>query len=306
MTRSQVSIIFESLLFFIIDAVAIVGNTFVILAITRNPALQNITHWHIASLAIADWLMAVTCMPLSLGVTIKGQWIYGGVVCQIQGHMINIWGSFTLMMVSVTAVNRYYRVVRPARYKKIFTKKFALVIAIVCLAASTMLSLGIIFLGKGWFQFRPHSFCIPAFPNPTVLKVILLPCFLIFIVTPLAVLLFCYFKVYRVVYQHSLLVAPSLRSAQSQQQNFNTPSCRVDEVNVTKMIFAIVVVFCVLWIPVCIIGVLYVCGFNLPRWSHLLYDYFLFISAATNPLIYGLLNRSFRNEYVKILGCKRI
>ena len=58
-------------------------------------------------------------------------------------------------------------------------------------------------------------------------------------------------------------------------------------------------------IPLCTIGALHVCQVPLPRWVHLMYDYLMFMTAATNPLIYGFMNKSFRAEYFRIVRCNK-
>ena len=303
--RSLSSTISESAFFFTINITAIAGNAFVIAAMARNPGLRKITHWYILSLAIADLFVAVTCMPLSLGAAAKGTWLYGDVTCQIQGHVIQVWLCFSLTVVAATAIYRYYRVVRPTRYRKIFTKRFAIILALSSLGLSAIVAVGMMYIVNARFQFGPHFFCTPNFPNERTKKTVALPIFLTFIITPLTVVLFCYFKVYRTVRRHTILVAPNLRPERlSQPGTENKLTCRVDEINATKMVFAIILVFCLLWIPVSIIGALYVCDVFLPRWTHLMYDYLVYMTAATNPLIYGLMNKAFRAEYVRIVRCQ--
>ena len=305
LNRSFSAVIVESFLFIIVDSTAIVGNAFVIVAISRNPALRKITNWYILSLAIFDLLVAVSCFPLSLGASIKGRWPYSDVICQLQGHVIQVWMCFSLTIVAVTAVNRYYRVVRPALYRKIFTKRLTVIITAACLFSSALLAVGMMFTLRANFQFGPHFFCTPNFTNKKLKKIVSLPIFLAFILISLTVVIFCYFKVYRVVRRHVILVCPNLRAESFHWQNKNSFTCRVDEINATKMVFAIITVNCLLWIPVCIIGALYVCDIALPRWAHLMYDYLLFITAATNPLIYGLMNKAFRDEYARIMKCEK-
>lgn len=304
--RSFSAVIVESFLFIIINTTAIVGNVFVIVAISRNPALRKITNWYILSLAISDLVVAVTCFPLSLGASIKGQWLYGDVICQLQGHVIQVWACFSLTIVALTAVNRYYRVVRPILYRKFFTKRLTIIITAACLFLSVLVAVGMMFVMTANFQFGPHFFCTPNFTDRLLKKTISLPIFLAFILISLMVVIFCYFKVYRVVRRHVILVCPNLRAEALHRQNKNSFTCRVDEINATKMVFAIITVNCLLWIPVCIIGALYVCDIALPRWTHLMYDYLLFITTATNPLIYGLMNKAFRDEYVRIMKCEKI
>lgn len=304
--RSLPSAIVEPFLFIIINSTAIVGNVFVIVAISRNPALRKITNWYILSLAISDLFVAVTCFPLTLGASMKGQWMYSDVMCQIQGHVIQVWACFSLTIVALTAVNRYYRVVRPVLYRKIFSKRLTIIITASSLFVSALMAVGMMFVMRARFQFGPHFFCTPNFTNRQLKKTVSLPIFLAFILISLMVVIFCYVKVYRVVRRHVILVCPNLRAETFQRQSKNSFTCRVDEINATKMVFAIITVYCLLWIPVCIIGALYVCDIVLPRWTHLMYDYLLFITAATNPLIYGLMNKAFRDEYVRIMKCQKI
>ena len=304
--RSLWCTIFQSAFFFTINITAITGNAFVIAAMSRNLGLRKITHWYILSLAIADLLVAVTCIPLSLGAAVKGSWMFSDVTCQIQGHVIQVWMCFSLTVVATTAIYRYYRVVHPKRYRKIFTKRFATILALSSLGLSVIIAVGMMYVVNTRFQFGPHFFCTPNFPNERIKKMVALPIFLTFIITPLTVVLFCYFKVYRAVRRHVILVAPNLRIERLSPRGTKSGlTCRVDEINATKMVFAIILVFCLLWIPVSIIGALYVCDVFLPRWTHLMYDYLVYMTAATNPLIYGLMNKAFRAEYARIVRCQR-
>ena len=273
-------------------------------AILRNPELRKIANWYILTLAMTDLLVAVTCMPLTVGASMKGEWVYGDVICQVQGYVLQIWAFFSLTIVASTAVHRYYRVVRPVRFREIFTKTFTILMVISCVVLSTAAVVGVLFALDAPFQFGPHFFCTPNFPDQKAKKAAALSVFVGFIAIPCSILLFCYFKVYRTVRRHVVLVIPNLRP-QHQRQSDMKLSTRVEEINTTKLVFAIITVFCVLWIPLCTIGALYVSDVVLPRWGHLMYDYLMFMTAATNPLIYGLMNKSFRAEYTRIVTCNK-
>ena len=302
--RTVLSIATESTIFFLINITAILGNCFVLAAISRNPELRKVANWYILTLATADLYVAVTCMPLTVCASIKGEWVYGDVICQIQGYVLQIWAFFSLTIVAATAVHRYYRVVRPVRFREIFTKTFTVLVVIACVVLSTAAVVGVLFALDAPFQFGPHFFCTPIFANQKPKRAAALSVFMAFMVIPPSILLFCYFKVYRTVRRHVILVMPNLRPQQERQSDMIL-STRVEELNTTKLVFAIITVFCVLWIPLCIIGALYVSGVLLPRWGHLMYDYLMFMTAATNPLIYGLMNKSFRAEYARIVRCNK-
>ena len=59
-------IVILSIAFGVIFVCSIVGNLLVILVVYRNPAMKNVTNYFIVNLTIADILVAVMCIPLTL------------------------------------------------------------------------------------------------------------------------------------------------------------------------------------------------------------------------------------------------
>ena len=45
-------------------------------------------------------------------------------------------------------------------------------------------------------------------------------------------------------------------------------------------------------------------SWTFPREAYVAYSFLATISGALNPIIYGVLNKNFQNEYLKILRCK--
>ena len=199
--RTVLSIATESTIFILINITAILGNCFVLAAISRNPGLRKIANWYILTLAMADLFVAVTCMPLTVGASIKGEWVYRDVICKVQGHVLQIWASFSLTIVAATAVHRYYRVVRPVRFREIFTKTFIVLMVISCFVLSAAAVMGLPFALDAPFQFGPHFFCTPNFPDQKAKKAVALSVFVALIAIPSSILFFCYFKVYRALPQ---------------------------------------------------------------------------------------------------------
>ena len=216
--------------------------------------------------------------------------------------MIHIWAFFSLIIVAATAVHRYYRVVRPVRFQELFTKTLIILMVISCLILSTATVVGLLFALNVPFQFGPHFFCTPTLPEKKTEIAVALSFYVAVVAISSSTLLFCYFKVYRAVRRHLILVMPNLRP---QQQLHSDSSTGLEEIKTTKLVLAIITVFCVLWIPLCTVGALYLSDVLLPRWVHLMYDYLVFVTAATNPLIYGFMNKSFRAEYARIVRCNK-
>ena len=243
-------------------------------------------------------------MPLTVGASIKGEWVYSDVICQIQGYVLHVWGSFSLIIVAATAVHRYFRVVKPVRFRQFFTKTSIILMVISCFILSAAVAVGLSLASDVLFQFGPHFLCSLTIPDKKNKRAVALTLYVVVTAIPSSTLLFCYFKVYRVVRKHLTLVMPNLRPQQQLHSDMKL-STRVEEIKTTKIVLAITTVFCVLWIPMCIIAALHFSGVLLSRWGHLIFDYLMFMTAATNPLIYGFMDKSFRAEYVRIVKCNK-
>ena len=182
--RTVLSIATESTIFILINITAILGNCFVLAAISRNPGLRKIANWYILTLAIADLFVAVTCMPLTVGASIKGEWVYSDVICQIQGYVLHIWGFFSLIIIAATAVHRYFGVVRQVRLREIFTKTLTILMVISCFILSTAVAVGMRFALHVPFQFGPHFFCTPTLPDKKIERAVALSIYVAVIAIP--------------------------------------------------------------------------------------------------------------------------
>ena len=73
-----------------------------------------------------------------------------------------------------------------------------------------------------------------------------------------------------------------------------------------RTLFVIVVFFTLCWAPVMVIDLVDVIrgSWTFPREAYIAYSVLATLSTALNPLIYGVLNRNFRREYLKLLRCR--
>nr|KAG5713403.1 hypothetical protein BaRGS_024951 [Batillaria attramentaria] len=55
-----------SLAYLLIFLCALVGNTMVVLVVVRTPRMRSVTNYLIANLAVADILVAIFCIPITL------------------------------------------------------------------------------------------------------------------------------------------------------------------------------------------------------------------------------------------------
>ena len=98
----------------------------------------------------------------------------------------------------------------------------------------------------------------------------------------------------------------SVRNAVFPQASDSQGSVHVQEVKVTKTAVAVLSEFSCCWIPIMIVDQI---DMNnrvpmLPRRIYYTHGLLIYTSSAINPILYGLLNQSFRAGYKRTLICK--
>ena len=119
----------------------------------------------------------------------------------------------------------------------------------------------------------------------------------LYIGIPTCVIIYSYLRIFTTVRHHN--------------SNFHHPgnpisTVNVEEVKVARTILVIVVFFNLCWIPILTIDFL---DTIFQRWifppeAYIAYTFLGAISSALNPFIYGVLNKSFRKNYLNVLRCR--
>ena len=124
-SRTTVVQMVESFFLLMINLVSFLGNLLLGIAVIKNPNLRRtIPNMYIISLAVSDFLMSLLGTPFSVASLITGKWPFNNLTCQFQGFWILFMCAVSLQTLAVTAVNRYFLVVRSrGLYQKIFSMK---------------------------------------------------------------------------------------------------------------------------------------------------------------------------------------
>ena len=115
---------------------------------------------------------------------------------------------------------------------------------------------------------------------------------------PMIVISFCCFKVFRSVRAHT---KRCFRDAAWSRIN-------VEDIKVSRILLMMVLASAVCSLPVVVIETIdfSMHGSYLPRQAYLFYTIAASLSSTVNPFIYGVMNRTFRQEYKKLLRLNRI
>lgn len=285
---------------------AFTGNLLVCLAIKRNPKLRTIPNYYIASLALADMLMALLGMPLTFVSLVADGWVLGGALCQYQGFIGTVLGIVSLLTITLLALNRYFKIVRVQEYAKYYKKNIA--ISSIVLAWGLALVSPIPYLAIGdRFRFHPgKALCFFDLDNANIYYAVsTITCFAMI---PFGVIAVCYYKVFRTVRRHNRTLAQT-RFANGAR------TFAVDEVKLAKLLFTILLSFVACWTPFVIIDVtgVFKGQFFFPRNVYAFYTVSVGLSSCVNPVIYAAMNKDFRDEFKKMftvrlcrLSCPKI
>jgi len=249
--------------------------------------------------------MALLCMPLSVGVFIRGQWIYGQLLCQLQGFAFFVLAFVSLETMALVAVNRYLNVTKPALYQRLFTHKRSCNM-IVTLWLLCLFYVGIFTILK-WpvFVFNPgKAIChikIRRSPYKTAWNFITL---FVFALVPMVTLFVCYWRIFVSVRRHNV---QTLRWLRAQQGLHAKSRYSMEDIKITKLILGLIVGFSCCWIPS--YGIAYAelayPRISKQRFLQTLWVFLVFSSSAINSVIYGILNRTFRAEILKLITCRK-
>ena len=278
---------------------ALLGNILLCLAIYKVRALRKIQNYYIVALSTSDLLLTLLCVSLSFVALSLGRWPFGDTICQIQGSLTYFLGSFSLLNMTLIAVNRYVKMARSVNiYQKLYTKNNVLLSIGACAILAGVLT-GPHVLHK--FCFHPGilncSACKSEHPEDHTLHFAF---HAVLFAVSYPVIIFCYYKVFRKIRAHFAQIADSML-------NRDVLKSFAEEVKITKILSAILIAFVICWTPTFTVVSFDMLQGNYPlqRQVYLIAFFATGATAAFNPVIYGLMQKQFREAYKKILTCTK-
>ena len=171
-TRTNSMIVIEATSLLIINCLALLGDGFVFILAYRNRHRLTVTDVLIVALSSTDLLVAVTVMPLSHGVIIKGVWFYDQSLCRFQGFCIISFVSTSLSTLSVIAINRFYCVVKPNQYRTVFLTRNTIGFLIIAWIVTFSFSIPPLIFGADHYTIQPGKvLCVYPFEINTAYTV---------------------------------------------------------------------------------------------------------------------------------------
>lgn len=295
--RNSVEIVLESFTAIIIFLASILTNCIVLYVIRTNPTLKTFTNKIIANLCLVDMAETLLIMPLWVTSLIKGQWIFGNIICNVSGFLFFAMANATLYSLLLIALSRYFKVVKPQLYNGIFFAKKSRpkILLALCWIAPLIICSPPLY-GWGKYKFYPQSFLCTFEWSFDGLHVSYLVFLAITQPSPY-IICWCYFKIYNTVRRNRIQICTRANRAACKNAHNAENMCIH-----TTLGIACVVVLC--WLPKAILVLLLgggKKGLSLPL---MISSYLVFLACCLNPIVYGMMNPQFKPAF-KALFIKR-
>ncbi|XP_075168951.1 CCHamide-2 receptor [Haematobia irritans] len=119
--------IFVAILFTLIFIVGVLGNGTLVIIFFRHRSMRNIPNTYILSLALADLLVIIVCVPLAMLVYTQDSWTFGKSMCQITEFFKDVSIGVSVFTLTALSGERYCAIVNPLR--KLQTKPLTVITA---------------------------------------------------------------------------------------------------------------------------------------------------------------------------------
>ncbi|XGW28353.1 hypothetical protein V3C99_008266, partial [Haemonchus contortus] len=272
------------------------GNVFVVLAVVSQSQLRSTTDYLISSLAMADLLIIIFCLPTTLLNNILTDWHLGALFCKLS-TWINATTSCASIytLVAVTA-DRYLAICHTLKYTLWEAGYTLYVIAGIWVVSGSLATPSLYGYDEIYFEYGNNTVCVCASRTNEKLQFVVVNLILAFIV-PFLLISVSYTKIFYTVSNHrSLAVDAHIRDERI-------------KLRVATMMLTVIVVFALCWLP--LYGIYTYFFFFADNNSYVFmlasqvlrpfFQWLSLLSSSLNPLIYIAYSQKYRRAFHKIL-----
>ncbi|XP_066945714.1 QRFP-like peptide receptor isoform X2 [Macrobrachium rosenbergii] len=301
--------------------VGVVGNVLIIFTIARYRRLKTTTNVFLASLASADLLLILLCIPLKLARLFSYTWTLGEVTCKTLYYLQCLSAMCSVLTLCTMSIERYYAIVYPMRAQYRCTisqaKKLCAGIWLISffLAAPTILLQVHMEVGE-----RVKAFwCVRDFDSPLMWRVYETYMLVVVLVMPTIIMAGAYTSIscaiiHMVAQRRTITGKGQMANGVLLLNGVSRGRYRENEESevrqVVSMLVVVVVLFVLCWGPILVVNVLKSYGI-LPAYSPVLkhvvttMDLLSYCNSCVNPIVYGFMSRNFRESFCQVLRCGR-
>ena len=281
---------------------AIVGNSFLIYIVWKKPEVRSLTSSMFVNMAIADLLVALFMMPLSIvsahtGSKWKVSGLPGDIICRSYILISDATLIASILCLVFMAIDRYCAIVCPLSVHSVWFRKAKFVTPLIwVMSIALMAIMPVIYkLDNEYCEIDPD-----VLGQNATFRGVYLYIFLITYIIPLAIICPLYAKAARMLWFNQ---APGNQLIEEQQRRQ-----LVTRRKVVRMLVIIVVVFAICWLPAQAIHLFWVATAfreNPPEIVMYLGFWLAHANSAINPWLYIALSTKIRLAFNRMVTFRK-
>lgn len=296
-----------AILYGLIALMSLVGNSLVIVTFAFDKHIRSVTNVFIVSLAVADLMVTLTCVPINLGSVFASYWIFGAFACKLVPFVMTFSVACSSLTLCSIALDRYVAIVHPYKLKFLQKTKPAALFLVLIWALSFLCSVpnAVFYTVKNVTpkcreRYDNEIYACVWPENKYKLPLELWLTLVVLFIIPLLMMSTTYG-----IIGYQLWIRKPIGARRNSLKNADMKK------SVVKMLVIVMLAFIVCWSPIMILNsvekMIQSVDFN-TNVAYYLRLYFQCLSMAScciNPVIYTFMNRKFRIKFVTYLCCRR-
>lgn len=266
----------------LISPFSIIGNILVCIIVFSNPSMRTFTNYLLVNLAFADLCYGIL-QAVGMMVDLADKTFDWQVFCRSSNFTVHITCGVSIATLLMIAVERFYAVVKPFKFKR---KRKALLyllplwVSVVAFMSPTLF--------VSWDYEITENGCevLNKYTPPRRIYYFIVA--ILFLFLPSCIIIFCYS---RIIY--TLWYSP-------QAANLTDTSRIESRRKLARMLMVVSCAFVISWLTVCIAQLLILFDVDLPETFELISHVFIHLNTAINPVVYSLHSADFRRHMKNI------
>jgi len=281
---------------------SLIGTTFnlgVLTLFMKRKDFASPTNTIVQSLAVGDLLMCSIGALTPFIASYYQTWPFGKIGCAYDGFLHYIVGAVQINTIVAIAVDRYICITRPMSPLKLNQAKAKMVVGIVW-GAALIVSF---FPFLGWNQYVPEgpmTTCgVDWFSRDPGDQSYIIMIFLVNFVTPLIIVIFCYYFVYSTIRN---VARNGVWDINSEKGKKNLAA----EKKMLKTCVALLFAFLICWTPYALTAFTNAFGDpdSIPMFLQCFTPIFAKSQAVVDPILYVGTNKRFREAFMEMMPCQ--
>ncbi|XP_072038925.1 QRFP-like peptide receptor isoform X2 [Amphiura filiformis] len=298
--------------YIIVFVLALIGNSLVVIVITRRRSMRTVINMFILSLAFSDLLIVLFCVPFTLVEILTTDWVLGPFLCKALNYIAMVAIVESTLTLLVIALERHHAICYPLRARMIKNpRKAGYVVGVLWFLSMCLVSPLLVVHQVtehqdtlAGFVLRNYTFCREQWTVKTHKQNFTLFLVALLYVIPLTTMVILYIRIANQLWVRKAVAPGDMPRSKAS----NACSLRYKK-RATKMLITVVVLFASCWLPYHIVSVfrdfthLLDSGHN--RLMLAIVQLVGFSNSFNNPIVYVFLNENFKRNFLRTLTFNR-